>query len=159
MNPWIADSDSTIGSSRSIASIRSTNPRIGSREVGKTSIIRQSKTDITGRTRPSSVSTAIRQRSSARSTKSVCGNSLNTVKKSAAATRFAVRWLCGSSSAQTQHLRPDHLPHPREQVALRVVVARRDHGPVQPEHHRIDRQRRARAGRGSRRAATRRSPG
>ena len=51
--------------------------------------------------RPSSVSTAIRQRSSARSTKSVCGNSLNTVKKSAAATRFAVRWLCGSSSAQT----------------------------------------------------------
>ena len=101
MKPWIAESDRTFGSSRSIASIRSTNPRIGSREVGKTSIIRQSKTDITGRTLPSSVSAAIRQRSSARSTKSVCGNSLNTVKKSAAATRFAVRWLCGSSSAQT----------------------------------------------------------
>jgi hypothetical protein len=56
--------------------MRSTNPRIGWREVGKLEIMWQSKTDMRGLTRPSAVAATISTSSSARSTKSVCGNSL-----------------------------------------------------------------------------------
>ena len=142
MKPWITDSDSTSASSRSIACIRSTKPRIGSREVGKTSIIRQSKTDITGRTRPSQrvdgdppeilgaideigvrefleIDEEVRRRHPLRG-------------------QVAVRVELGAD----QHVRPDDLAHPRQQIALGIVVARRHHRAVQAEHHRIDRQRR-----------------
>ena len=51
------------------------------------------------------------------------------------------------------HVRPDDRPDPREEIAFAIVVALRDHGAVQAEHDAVDRQGRARAGRGSRRAA------
>ena len=62
---------------------------------------------------------------------------------SALATRFGVRWLCGSSSAATTHVRPDDRAHARQKIAFAVVIALRHHRAVQAEHHGVDRQRRA----------------
>ena len=76
IKPWITDRESTSLSVASIRFRRSTKLRIGSRDVGKISIMRQSNTLITGLIRPSRVATARAQRSSARSTKSVWGELL-----------------------------------------------------------------------------------
>ena len=54
----------------------STKLRIGSREVGKLAIMRQSNSDMRGRISPLAVRRVRSTTSSARSTKSVCGNSL-----------------------------------------------------------------------------------
>ena len=54
MKPWISETDRTP-SRPCMARRRSTKPRIGSRLVGNTSIIRQSKAAMTGRISPRSV--------------------------------------------------------------------------------------------------------
>ena len=60
---------------------------------------------------------------------------------SAFATRFLVRWLCGSSSQAISVSLADDGAHAFEHVALAIVVALRDHRAMQPEHNAIDRQR------------------
>ena len=55
---------------------------------------------------------------------------------SAAATRFIVRWQCGSSSTPITHFGPDDGAHAFDDVAFDVVVAVRHHGAVQAEQQR-----------------------
>lgn len=95
MKPWISETDSAWPVASS-ASIRSTKPRIGSRLVGSTSIMRQSNASMVGVISPRTVASVRRTQSSAVRTKSVWGNSLKTVMMSAPATRRADRWLWGS---------------------------------------------------------------
>ena len=83
----------------SSALILSTKPRIGSRLVGRTSIILQSNVLITGAISFIELRCTRSTRFSATSTKSVCGNSLKTVMISAFAYRRSDRWLCGSNVA------------------------------------------------------------
>ena len=122
------------------ALIRSTKERIGSRLVGKTSIIRQSKVDITGRISPRVARSASSTTCSARSTKSVCGNSRKQRQdvggRDPLRRQVAVRIEFGGD----QHVRPDHRADPRQQIAFAIVIALRHHGAVQAEHDAVDRQ-------------------
>ena len=63
-----------------------------------------------------------------------------------AATRFGVRWLCGSSSAAITTSGPTMCAHTLQQIALAIVIALRHHGAVQAEDDGIDRQRRLATG-------------
>ncbi|MNE28619.1 hypothetical protein D3C80_1220650 [compost metagenome] len=83
----------------SIACMRSTKERIGSRLVGKMVIIRQSKVEMTGLIFPRSAWSASSTTCSPRCSKSVWGNSRKAAMMFRLATRNAVRWLCGSNSA------------------------------------------------------------
>ena len=108
--------------------------------------------DITGLISPRIVRSTRVSRSSARSTTSVCGNSLYRMMMSASRTRLTVRWQCGSSSTPITQSRPDDRAHPLDHVAFHVVVAVRNHGAVQPEQHAVERHRGLAPGRGFRRA-------
>ena len=97
--------------------------------------------------------------SSARSAKSVCGTSLNMTRMSRASSRCCVRCECGSNSAAMTASGPTIVADPPDEVAFAIVVAVGDHRAVQAEDDDIERQRRARPVRGSRRAASRRRRG
>ena len=88
-----------------------------SRLVGSTWIMRQSKVEMAGRIsfRAAARPNPLHARRARRNC--VCGNSRNAIMSSTAATRFGVRWLCGSSSAATTTPGVDDVAHPFQQVA------------------------------------------
>ena len=95
INPWMNDTD-RISPVPSISLARSIKDRIGSRDVGNTSIIWQSNTALVGMISPRSVFKTRSTTARPVSTKSVWGNSLNATMTSAFFTRKSVKWLCGS---------------------------------------------------------------
>ncbi len=141
MKPWISEIDSTPSWPCS-ALMRSTKERIGSRLVGSTSIMRQSKVEITGLISPRAAARPRSTTCSPRSTKSVCGNSRKKARMSAGATRFGVRWLCGSSSEAIRTSGPDDVADAFEKIAFAIVIALRHHRAMQAEDDAVDRQRR-----------------
>ena len=94
--------------------------------------------------------------SSPRSTKSVCGYSLNRTMTSANA-HLRLGQVAMRIELDADHaVRADQRAHALEQVALAVVIAERDHGAVQSEHDAVERQGGLDLARGSCRASAHR---